>query len=37
MEMMKSHKDFKSGLMAIQVQCVGCFVGFWDLMLLVGG
>jgi hypothetical protein len=37
MEMMESHKDFRSGLMAIQVQCAGCFIGFGDLMLLLGG
>ncbi len=34
---MESHGNFMSGLMAIQVQCVGCFVGFGDLMLLLGG
>jgi hypothetical protein len=37
MEMMKSHGDFRNGLMTIQMQCMGCFVGFRDLMLLLGG
>jgi hypothetical protein len=37
MEMMKSCRDFRNGPLAIQVQCVACFVGFGDFMLLPAG
>lgn len=34
MEMMRSHRDFRNGPMAIQMPRVACFVGSGDFMLL---